>query len=93
MSYELSLQERKETVTKGYLNDFLEGKNYVTKQYLDEKDYVSKDYLHQELTKVVERIENRIDALIEHQMHMLQSLWEHADDRYVLRSEWLAQRR
>lgn len=60
MNKKLTKKEREEVVTKGYLNDYLESQNYVTKQYLDEKleNYVTKDYLD-------ERFKYYVDVLKE----------------------------
>jgi hypothetical protein len=45
MKKKLSQKERGEVVTKGFLKDYLDSKNYITKDYLDSKNYITKDYL------------------------------------------------
>ncbi len=69
--------EREEVVTKGFLVDYLD-------------DYVTKDYLDEVLREQTNHIEQRIEVLMENQMHQLQILFETMDERYVLRREWLA---
>ncbi|MCB9806110.1 hypothetical protein H6775_03045 [Candidatus Nomurabacteria bacterium] len=73
----LSKKEREEVVTKGYLVDYLESQNYITKEYLESKNYVTKDYLEdkfahyfglisedftQKITVAIEGLEIRLDA-------------------------------
>ena len=97
----LSQKERNEVVTKGFLVDYLdkvldekleskleskleeklESKNYVTKEYLE-------DRLDKSLTKQSKDFYQHMEALIEHQLHSIQTFMESMDDRYVLRREW-----
>ncbi len=44
MKGKLSQKERKEVVDKGYLEDILESKDYITKDYLGSRNYVTKDW-------------------------------------------------
>lgn len=73
----MSQKEREELVNKGYLEDVLESKNYVTKEYLDQRLIIQSQDFRQHL-----------DSLMEHQMHQLQVFIEQMDERYVLRREW-----
>ena len=63
-------KEREETVTKGFFEDYLDSKNYVTKEYLDSKNYVTKEYLNQTLDNRFETFQKdmyqHIGALMEH---------------------------
>ncbi len=88
----LSKKESKEIVTKGflvnYLEQVLESKNYITKDYLESRNYITKDYFEDRLTKQSAEFRQYIESLMEHQVHQLQVLIEQMDDRYVLRREW-----
>jgi hypothetical protein len=94
MRKKLSQKERDEAVTKGFLEDYLdevlESKNYITKDYFEER-------LESTITKALEKqskdFYQHMDALIEHQLHSLQTFMESMDDRYVLRKEWLRYKR
>ena len=96
MKKKLSQKEREEVVTKGFLSDYLDSKNYITKDYLDSKNYITKDYLEDYLDmrfkKQTLEFKQYLDSLMEHQMHQLQILMEQMDERYVLRREWISAR-
>lgn len=90
MKGEISQKEREEVVTKGFLSDYLDSKNYITEDYLDKRleIYVTKDYLDVRLQEQTTEFKQYMEALMEHHMHQLQVFIEHMDDRYVLRREW-----
>jgi len=80
MKKELSQKEREETVTKGFLFDCFE-----------ERDYVTKDYLKEALLEQSEDFHRRVSAVLEEHRAYLGALIENLDNRYVLRREWRAQ--
>lgn len=82
--------ESKNYVTKDYLEEVLESKNYITKDYLDSKNYITKDYFEEGLNKQSADFRQHLESLMEHQMDQLQVFMEQMDNRYVLRREWNA---
>lgn len=54
-------------------------------------DYLD-EVLDSKLEEQLKHIDQRIETLMEHQVHQLQVILESLDDRYVLRQEWLASR-
>jgi hypothetical protein len=94
MGKKLSKKEEGEVVTKGYLRDYLdevlESKNYITKDYFEER---LESTINKALEKQSKDFYQHMDALIEQQLHSLQTFMETMDDRYVLRKEWLMYKR
>lgn len=98
MEKKISKKEREEVVTKGFLVDYLDSKDYITKDYLDSQNYVTKDYfetrlestINKALEKQSKEFYRHMEALMEHHMHSLQVFMENMDERYVLRKEWLS---
>jgi hypothetical protein len=89
MKKKLSQKEREEVVTKGYLSDVLEERNYITKDYFEEH---LESTINKALEKQSKEFYQHMEALMEHQMNQLQVFMEHMDEQYVLRREWVAQR-
>ena len=75
MNKKLSQKEREESVTKGFLEDYL-------------GIYVTKDYLDIRLKEQTLDFKQHLNSLMEHQMHQLEILMEQMDERYMLRREW-----
>jgi len=94
MKKELSQKEREEVVTKGFLVDYLDKKEYITRPVLEEilekklEPYVTKDYLDKRMKEQSADFRQHLDSLIEHHMNQLQIFMESMDERYVLRREW-----
>jgi hypothetical protein len=96
----LTKKQREEVVTKGYLEDLLEEKDYVTKSHLNETLYDMMNTMSETMDrkisiamdKQLQEFNRNMGALMEHQMHQIQIMFESLDTRYVLRSEWLGQR-
>lgn len=84
MEKKLSTNEREEVVTKGYLEDFMESRQYVTKEYMESKQYVTKDYLDDRLDKHQKEYFTHIEALMEDyhgRMYTLVELFERRFER------------
>jgi hypothetical protein len=81
MNKKLSTKERGETVTKGFLVDYLETKEYVTvsrlEEILDSKNYVTKDYLEQTL-------DTRFNAFQKDMHQHLNALMEHNREQTLI---------
>jgi hypothetical protein len=73
MKKKLSQKERNETVTKGFLVDYLEKQEYITRPVLEEilesKNYVTKDWAQDMFETLLREFQNHTSALAESFRH------------------------
>lgn len=97
MSEKLSQKQRGEIVTKGYLHDLLDEKDYVTKEYLnnllESKNYVTKEFLMGEFKTtfrneleifVEDSFKRHVNALMEDDRDTVMTLIEVFQNRFEI---------
>ncbi len=82
MKKKLSKKEREEVVTKGFLEDYLESRNYITKEYLDSKDYATKAHVQEIFNYYQSDMKHHIDSLIERQHDYFRAIIETLEGRF-----------